>query len=645
MNSLHNSFKSHRSNKHASPWNSSQGNQEDQRPILYGSPHEDSGDHQKVIVKIDDGSQDTLMQSGIEIPVSCNEVWREFSYDFRKEENLNNGSVGGGTRGGGGSAFSFQSQNLQEINQDPPSRLISSFIQKQKISVAEMALDMDLEMDEIKKPVENVGQSKDLRVSFQDVSTDPPSRQSQAESEEEDSDSYDEGIELCRDSAIVSPTVRDGDCAEVLHCSSNSFSRRRSSMMLRAKTRSRLIDPPLAGSGGTNERKSMRMPNRSGQLPPRSGQFPPRSGPPRSGLLSKSFVIEEDEEDPFDDLPDDFNRTKISTWTILQLIGFVLVTAALICSLAIHRIQHQTIWGLDLWRWVVLVLVLISGRLLSGWLTRIIVLFLERNFKLRKRLLYFVYGVRNAVQNCIWLGQVLIAWQSLFDKKAERENKALSYITRILFCLIVATVLRLVKTLLLKVLASSFHVSTYFDRIQEAVFNQYIIETLSGPPLIEIQHNMEEQDRMIAEVQKFQNAGATIPNDLKAAALPSKNRWVVANNGGMYSGSIGLRRSSQIGKSIKLSGGLLRTDFGRQQPQQEDGITMDQLHKLNQKNISAWNMKRLMRIVRRGTLTTLDEQITQESGDDESTLQIRSEHEAKLAARKIFNNVAKQGAK
>ncbi|PSS12131.1 Mechanosensitive ion channel protein [Actinidia chinensis var. chinensis] len=56
-------------------------------------------------------------------------------------------------------------------------------------------------------------------------------------------------------------------------------------------------------------------------------------------------------------------------------------------------------------------------------------------------------------------------------------------------------------------------------------------------------------------------------------------------------------------------------------------------------------MKRLVRIIRHGVLSMLDEQILESSTGDESTTQIRSEFEAKIAARKIFQNVAKRGSK
>ncbi|KAL0904924.1 hypothetical protein M5K25_027088 [Dendrobium thyrsiflorum] len=636
MNVFRKSFKSHSSYKLSSAWNQS----EDQRPILSRDPLEESGSRREFVIKVDGESDDMEMKNGnpfvAAAGVKNSKVWRESSYDFWEEGHVDNG---GGGEGKNGLGFSFQSptkKDMPEISEDPPSRLISSFLKKQKIAGAEMALDMDLEMEELRKPTTSSSSppAKEQRVSFPDVSNDPPSRNSRMESDDdEDSDGHVEGPELRQNLAAASPHSKDGtDVTEVLRCTSNS-SFCRSRPLLRAKTRSRLMDPPpgTAVGGGSDEKKSTRMPNRSGQIPQ------------RSGLLGKSRV-EEDEDDPFEDLPEEFKSTKISNWTILELIGLVLALAALICSLAMPKLARQTLWGLHLWKWEVLVLVLISGRLLSGWLIRIIVFFLERNFFLRKRFLYFVYGVRKAVQNCIWLGLVLLAWHFLFDKKVVGENKMLSYITKILFCFIIATVLRLIKTLLVKVLASSFHVSTYFDRIQEALFNQYVIETLSGPPLLEIQHNMEEEERMMAEMQNLQNAGATIPKDIRAVALSSKNERVIGGSGGIGHGGTGFK-SSQIGKSTKISDSASRRDFSRQQSQQEGGITIDLLHKLNQKNISAWNMKRLMRIVRLGTLTTLDEQLAMGIEEDESTMQIKSEREAKIAAKKIFSNVAKPGAK
>lgn len=102
-------------------------------------------------------------------------------------------------------------------------------------------------------------------------------------------------------------------------------------------------------------------------------------------------------------------------------------------------------------------------------------------------------------------------------------------------------------------------------------------------------------------------------------------------------------KSGIIGKSGRSFGGKsgLRDDNGNKQNQ---AISIDHLHKLNQKNISAWNMKRLMNIVRHGVISTLDESF-QASQEDVSVTQIRSEWEAKAAAKQIFRNVAQCGCK
>lgn len=53
-----------------------------------------------------------------------------------------------------------------------------------------------------------------------------------------------------------------------------------------------------------------------------------------------------------------------------------------------------------------------------------------------------------------------------------------------------------------------------------------MIETLSGQPLMEIKHEQEEEEKVMAEVEKLQSAGATIPADLKASIFPRMGRVI-----------------------------------------------------------------------------------------------------------------------
>ncbi|XP_068645122.1 mechanosensitive ion channel protein 6-like [Aristolochia californica] len=560
----------------------------------------------EVVVKVD--GDDRSMEQSAEVKAVDSHVWRGSNYQFWNNE-AEKANVGRGSD----SEFNFQRPSTD----DPPSKLIGQFLQNLQAS-GEMTLDMDLEMEELRPgrylpPIRESQKqiSKDLRVSFQS----PRSRQSEISpqatvrrrSKLSSSTSSSEEVEH------KASARKSASSGQVLKCSSN-LSFHQTSSLLRSKTKSRLLDPPQQNE----DRKSGKL--KSGQL--------------KSRILSRQR--DEDEDDPFfeEDLPDEFKKGKLDCATLFQWLSLVVILAGLASSLTIRLLERQTVWGLHLWKWEVLVLVLICGRLVSGWCIRLVVFFIERNFLLRKRVLYFVYGIRKAVQNSLWLGLVLIAWHLLFDKKVERETKgkALPYVSKILLCLVVGTLIWLVKTLLVKVLASSFHVNRYFDRIQEALFNQYVIQTLSGPPLVEIQNIKDEEEKVMAEVQNLQNAGATVPADLRAAAFLKSPKLV---------GSGGLQRSpisSMSGKSVRLSDGVSKN---------QEGITIDHLHRLNQKNISAWNMKRLMKIVRHGVLSTLDErlEVIDQADEDESALQIRSEHEAKRAAKKIFNNVAEAGAK
>ncbi|XP_058080723.1 mechanosensitive ion channel protein 6-like [Magnolia sinica] len=558
-------------------------------------------ERKEVVVKID-GSRD------VELGGETNEnMWRESSYKFWKDET--DGLV-----------------KQQENVDDPPSKLISEFLNKQK-EMGETSIDMDLEMDlgmdELLPPQDqhllhaqdgskeqrHPNTSKELKVSFQspqthhiEISSDSMRRRYKGSSDEDDDDSHKKG---------------SGRSGEVMKCTSNA-SFKPSSSMLRSKTKSRLLDPPVEET-----KKSGMM--KSGIMKP--GMM--KSGQMKSGLLGGN----EDEDDPFfdEDIPYEFKKSNLSVVFILEWVSLIIILVIFIFSLSIPYLRQKKVWNLPLWKWEVLILVLICGRLVSSWVIKIAVFFIEWNFLLRKRVLYFVYGLRKAVQNSLWLGMVLLAWECIFDKKVktEMDSKPLAYVTKILLCFLVATLLWLLKTLLVKVLASSFHVSTYFDRIQDALFNQYLIETLSGPPLIEIQQIREEEEKVMAEMQRLQNAGAKIPADLRATLLSGKS-------GMLNRGSI-IQRSSVVGKSSRLS----ITDA-----KGYDGITLEHLHMLNQKNVSAWNMKRLMNIVRRGVLsTTLDERISELTNEDESTMLIRSEFEAKAAARKIYKNVAKPGSK
>ncbi|KAF2314432.1 hypothetical protein GH714_026351 [Hevea brasiliensis] len=334
------------------------------------------------------------------------------------------------------------------------------------------------------------------------------------------------------------------------------------------------------------------------------GESGGRSGHLKSGFIGKGSVIDEEEDDPLleEDMPEEYKKDKLDIWILLQWVSLILIIAALVCSLVIPYLRNKSVWKLSLWKWEVFVLVLICGRLVSGWVIRIIVFFVERNFLLRKRVLYFVYGIKKAVQNCLWLGLVLIAWHYLFDKKVQRETRSrtLRYVTKIL------------------VFVGGYIVMACEDSCGQGAGIFFSYE--------------EEEEKIAAEIQTLQNAGATMPANLKATTYPSPQAQGVKALG-----------SGRIQKSPRIGTPRLSRAFSKKANEEEDGITIDHLHKLNPKNVSAWNMKRLMNIIRYGALTTLDEQIRDTSQDDDDATKIRSEYEAKAAQGKFSRMWQSQG--
>ncbi|KAL8098409.1 mechanosensitive ion channel protein 8-like [Apium graveolens] len=369
------------------------------------------------------------------------------------------------------------------------------------------------------------------------------------------------------------------------------------------KGKSRLADPPVS------KRRSSQGNN---------------SGRGKSGEVEKASDKDDDETSNDDDVPLHLKKLNFNTVTLLECISLVLIVTFLLCTLGISKWKRKELHGLKIWKWEVLSLVLICGRLVSDWVVRFVVLCIERNFMLRKRVVYFVYALRKSVQNCVWLSLVLVAWNELFDMKVlVSGNRFVWFVDKFLWCMLAFTLIWLVKTLIIKVLASSFHVQTFFDRIQDTLFNQYVIEMLSGPPIAEIHEKIEEEGKLMVEISKFEDAEVVLPPELREAAF----------------------RTIACGDKVKQRSGITPNKKDDveviNKKQEEDMMLFSQLHKLNRKNVSAWNMKRLIKLVRYGALTTLDEHLQGLStrGQDPSTKEISSEHEAKVAARKIFLNV------
>nr|WGO49550.1 mechanosensitive ion channel protein A058645 [Torenia fournieri] len=291
---------------------------------------------------------------------------------------------------------------------------------------------------------------------------------------------------------------------------------------------------------------------------------------------------------------------KLKAKVLIEWMLFVCILVGLISSLTVHKLHNTKLWGLLIWKWLLLILVTFSGLLVTRWLVRFLVLLIELNYLLKKKVLYFLYGLKKSVQVCIWLGVVLVTWVLLFkdgvDDESPVTSKILDFVTWTIASSLIGSFFWVLKTLLLKILASKFHVNTFFDRIQESIFHQYILLTLSGPPIMELE----------------EMAGKTKSNLSQL--------------------------SFRAGKKGK--------DGNKKEKDRNEVIDINELHQMKQEKVSAWTMKMLVDVISSSGLTTLSNTIDESvyGGDEKTDKEITNEEEAIAAAYHIFRNVAQPGS-
>ncbi|WCJ27708.1 Mechanosensitive ion channel family protein [Euphorbia peplus] len=277
-------------------------------------------------------------------------------------------------------------------------------------------------------------------------------------------------------------------------------------------------------------------------------------------------------------------KRNINRRALIEFIMFLFIMTCLIPSLTIPSLTEKLMWKIEIWKWCLLILVLFCGRLVSGWVVGFIVFLIERNFMLREKVLYFVYGLRKSFQNCVWLGLALCSWMIIFHD-VHKNHKVLKKLFRFLVAILIGATIWLLKIVFVKVLASSFHVATFFDRMKESVFHHFILDALSGPPLDEGEREAPHQQRSFGH----------------SKSLPTQ-----------------------------LRDGRTRVD-------------MERLRKLStRRRATAWSVKRLVSHIMSSGLSTISTTVD-DFGDGKS--EIGSEWEARSCAQRIFKHVAKPTAK
>ncbi|KAA0064530.1 mechanosensitive ion channel protein 10-like [Cucumis melo var. makuwa] len=280
---------------------------------------------------------------------------------------------------------------------------------------------------------------------------------------------------------------------------------------------------------------------------------------------------------------------KAKVKTVFKWIGVFCIISCLVASLTVKPLKNRFLWGLKVWKWCLLATVIFCGLIFTRWIMNVVVFLIERNFLLKKKVLYFVHGLKKSVQVTLWLSLVLATWGSLFDRRNHMISssritaKILDAVTWTLASLLIGAFLWLIKTLLLKILASKFHMNRFFDRIQESLFLHHVLQTLLRPPPVE--------DESTA---KFR---------------------------------------------------CCRFCFESKESDRKKVIDMGKIHQLKREKVSAWTMKVLVDAVTSSEMSIsqiLDDESYRDVADGDITNEMNV---AKEAAKEIFKNVALPGNK
>ncbi|KAL3535550.1 hypothetical protein ACH5RR_004011 [Cinchona calisaya] len=292
---------------------------------------------------------------------------------------------------------------------------------------------------------------------------------------------------------------------------------------------------------------------------------------------------------------------------IIEWIVLTCVMAVLIASLYAHNLKTCIIWGLEIWKWCVLVAVIFCGRLVTKWAKDAIVFLIETKFLFNEKVVYFLHGVKQSVRVVIWLALVLLAWFLLIDrgvKRSKKTTKILSYITKALASSLIGAVMWMVKTLLVKLIAASFHVKTFFEKIREAISDEYVLWTLSVPPSLEVEKNGGNSSKLCCPTlwsdHKEKKEGIDVENQKKTVH----------------------EKSNHVHK--------------------KEEITLKKLGKMKPGKMPASTMGHLIDRIRSSKLSVVSNAVDDNLDDGGEQKDITSRSEAEEAASFIFKNVIRR---
>lgn len=229
----------------------------------------------------------------------------------------------------------------------------------------------------------------------------------------------------------------------------------------------------------------------------------------------------DDEEEEEEEIYKKVNLIKkVKYKKMMEWIVFLCSLGVLVASFTVEKLENFKVWGLEIWKWCVLAMLLFCGMLITNCVVHILVFLIEKNILFRKKVLYFVHLMKKSVQVFVWWGLVLLTWLLLFNRRIERSKtlaKISDHITGTLVALLIGALLWLLTKLLFRILASKY-METYCNRIERCLSYKRVIETLSGPPLVNKSPTLTPQ--MVWEGKRGHWKGKEVTGRAKRSLTP-----------------------------------------------------------------------------------------------------------------------------
>lgn len=207
----------------------------------------------------------------------------------------------------------------------------------------------------------------------------------------------------------------------------------------------------------------------------------------------------------------------------VQFIIFLVLMPLMIVAACYQEKSKLRFFKIDSWKWGLLLITMVCGKLVSSWLVWFIVKLFEFRCALHKRCLYFVYGIRKQAENCFWMTLILLSYTIMFHDTLKHiklhGRNVLAYMTKVLVFFLVFTFLQLAKVLVVKIASYYYHGQLFFSKLQKALYGQYLLEELGSSPVIKYS---AVQTGKVSDQFRIKSLNIPVANPLNVSAWTLK---------------------------------------------------------------------------------------------------------------------------